>query len=550
MREELWACEPTFLSRYLETLENATAEDRLKAQGMFGDPDDDKDDDETDGTYEEDGDEARIKIEGPLSMERPSPLAHFFGFGGTSYQSIIAACNKAEASACNRVHLQINSPGGEVAGCDQVWQAVSAMKKNCVAENHGLCASGAYWIASGAPKIVAMSPACEQGSIGVVHVGIDDSGAGDKLGIKRVVITSRNAPEKDQSVSTKIGRSAMQRRADEMESVFAARVAQGRKTTVDNVLENYGKGNVLISSRALAAGMIDEVRTRVESLSVPDNSSRRMAADVPPFWAPLPNFHSCRIATPNGEKTRYAKGERKHEGKSYDVIYQKKKGSDSWEEQAYRYPKGSWNADTASSHCKSHKGRFEAARSGGDDKGKSVLPGGQNMKLAEFLSDNPEARVELEKLVTDARTEGVKSIQSRIDAAKPFLSLMADEKNGYGAAEIKQIQKAALDVITGVDSEAGLRSFVRLVDMQIESRKQGHAQAETAALGETQPVKLEANAEIMARAVKVGIDAVRISQIEAACKAAKTDPLQAVIGEIEMLEAAAKSKVGSSVRGL
>lgn len=76
---------------------------------------------------------------------------------------------------------------------------------------------------------------------------------------------------------------------------------------------------------------------------------------------PYPNFHSCRINEPNGEETRYSKNDRKHNGKFYDVIYQKKKDSSDWEEQAYRYPKDTWDVDEAQAHCKDHDGKFEAA---------------------------------------------------------------------------------------------------------------------------------------------------------------------------------------------
>lgn len=78
---------------------------------------------------------------------------------------------------------------------------------------------------------------------------------------------------------------------------------------------------------------------------------------------PYPREHSCRLKEPiKGARTRRVNGARKHKGKAYDVIYQKQKDGD-WEEQAYRYPKETWDADEARKHCKDHKGiRFEPAR--------------------------------------------------------------------------------------------------------------------------------------------------------------------------------------------
>jgi len=77
---------------------------------------------------------------------------------------------------------------------------------------------------------------------------------------------------------------------------------------------------------------------------------------------PYPNFHACRIAQPmKGADTAYSKGARDHGGKKYDVIYQRG-ANGKMHDQAYRYPKGSWSADAARSHCSSHGGSFEAAK--------------------------------------------------------------------------------------------------------------------------------------------------------------------------------------------
>ncbi|MFA5208495.1 MAG: hypothetical protein WC428_07680 [Candidatus Paceibacterota bacterium] len=76
---------------------------------------------------------------------------------------------------------------------------------------------------------------------------------------------------------------------------------------------------------------------------------------------PYPNEHACRLRQPNGNDTRRENGEREHDGKKYDVIYQKKDDA-SWEEQAYRYPREVWTAESAHAHCKQHNGiLFEPA---------------------------------------------------------------------------------------------------------------------------------------------------------------------------------------------
>ena len=79
---------------------------------------------------------------------------------------------------------------------------------------------------------------------------------------------------------------------------------------------------------------------------------------------PYPNEHACRLNNPDKYSKMFRKnGERSHNGKSYDVIYGVKKDGKS-EEQAYRYPKSSWDEGAARSHCSSHNGSFEPAKKG------------------------------------------------------------------------------------------------------------------------------------------------------------------------------------------
>lgn len=76
---------------------------------------------------------------------------------------------------------------------------------------------------------------------------------------------------------------------------------------------------------------------------------------------PYPNEHACRLQDPD-KFSEFRRGARSHEGKKYSVIFGKPKEGEGWEEQAYRYDKDTWEASEARSHCKSHEGKFEAAK--------------------------------------------------------------------------------------------------------------------------------------------------------------------------------------------
>jgi hypothetical protein len=84
------------------------------------------------------------------------------------------------------------------------------------------------------------------------------------------------------------------------------------------------------------------------------------------FWGeiglPYPNEHACRLKDPDTLDI-VGSEERKHGEKTYRVIFGKPKDDkDAGSvEQAYRYPKDSWDVDDARNHCADHDGSFEAA---------------------------------------------------------------------------------------------------------------------------------------------------------------------------------------------
>jgi len=100
---------------------------------------------------------------------------------------------------------------------------------------------------------------------------------------------------------------------------------------------------------------------------------------------PYPNEHACHLQPPS-KFSDFRRGTRKHEGKTYSIIFGKVKDGETWEEQAYRYAKDVWEAADARAHCKSHDGKFEAASSensvGLDDTAEPPKPSPLTIALA------------------------------------------------------------------------------------------------------------------------------------------------------------------------
>ena len=97
----------------------------------------------------------------------------------------------------------------------------------------GMAASAAYWLATQCDQVIALTPVAEIGSIGVLVEAVDRSEADKNEGLKRYVLTSKNAPEKFQDVGTETGRDKIIARITEIESIFIARVAEGRGVTAE-----------------------------------------------------------------------------------------------------------------------------------------------------------------------------------------------------------------------------------------------------------------------------------------------------------------------------
>jgi ClpP class serine protease len=268
--EKIWACEPAYLLSYFESVQSlpkVSGQDTKAFFGIGGPP-------KEESILTVDGPIAILKIEGVLTRNGPGFWERLFGLQGTGYSQIIKAIDAVERNEnIETLRLEINSPGGEVQGVDEIFQRLFALrkKKDVVAINNGLVASAAYWLASASEEIVSISPTAESGSIGVIITAVDYSERDRQSGVQRVRIVSRNAPEKNPDVTTQKGKDSLQKRADSIERVFIDRVAKGRNVRPDKVKYDFGNGGLLVSldpdkseKDALRAGMIDRVITSVD----------------------------------------------------------------------------------------------------------------------------------------------------------------------------------------------------------------------------------------------------------------------------------------------
>jgi signal peptide peptidase SppA len=127
---------------------------------------------------------ATVSISGPI-IRKPDIYARVL-MGATDSEEIGEALREAAGrNDIKAVFLDIDSPGGTVAGTPELAAAVASLdkKKPVYAFSSGLMASAAYWIASQARAIYA-TPSAQVGSIGVVQAVVDRSAAINAAGIK------------------------------------------------------------------------------------------------------------------------------------------------------------------------------------------------------------------------------------------------------------------------------------------------------------------------------------------------------------------------------
>lgn len=203
---------------------------------------------------------AHIPVVGQLTPSA-DPCGAWMGMAETEYGFIQAALISAEDNAAVlEIALDVDSPGGYLDGLDETAQLLGAVSKPTTSFVGNLAASAAYWLASQTDKIVAMSPASEVGSIGVAAEEYDDDQALTNDGIAHRVYTSTDAPDKRPDTKTEEGRAKIVANLDAAHEIFVRRVAEGRGVSPAKVSKDFGRGGVVIAERAMAAGMIDEVR--------------------------------------------------------------------------------------------------------------------------------------------------------------------------------------------------------------------------------------------------------------------------------------------------
>ncbi len=171
-----------------------------------------------------------------------------------------------EASTARGVILRINSPGGSPVQAGQVYDEIRRLRakypgKPLFAVIEDVCASGGYYVAAAADRIFA-DKASLVGSIGVLIDGFGFTGAMEKLGVERRLLTAgANKGFLDPfSPQDETSRLHAQRMLDIIHKQFITAVRDGRGDRLRDQPELF-TGLVWTGTRAIELGLVDAVGT-------------------------------------------------------------------------------------------------------------------------------------------------------------------------------------------------------------------------------------------------------------------------------------------------
>jgi protease-4 len=168
-----------------------------------------------------------------------------------------------EDKGAQAVVLRINSPGGSPVQSgivnDEIKRLKALHKKKVYAVVEDICASGAYYIAVAADEIY-VDKASLVGSIGVLMDGFGFTGAMDKLGIERRLLTAGENKGMLDPFSPQNPKETAYAKAmiEQIHQQFIAVVKQGRGERLKPTSETFS-GLFWNGEEAIKLGLVDKV---------------------------------------------------------------------------------------------------------------------------------------------------------------------------------------------------------------------------------------------------------------------------------------------------
>ncbi|MEI8025934.1 MAG: signal peptide peptidase SppA [Pseudomonadota bacterium] len=166
-----------------------------------------------------------------------------------------------ERDSVAAIVIRMDSPGGSALASEMIWGMVheAGLKKPVVVSIGGVGASGGYYIASAAKKIVA-DPFSITGSIGVIGMVPNFAQFQEKYGVSFFEVTSsdRKTIGNRGKLLSEEDRKLISQGIDETYELFLKRVSEGRSLT-RNAVHEIAQGKVWTGRQALDLKLVDRL---------------------------------------------------------------------------------------------------------------------------------------------------------------------------------------------------------------------------------------------------------------------------------------------------
>jgi len=206
-----------------------------------------------------------IHLAGPspkaLSFDKKIGVIPIVGTIDDSRRLLSQLVRFREDAGIRIIILRINSPGGRVAPAQELYREIrrTAETKRVIASTGDVAASGGYYIASAADKIVA-NPGTILGSIGVIMEFLQIQELLNKAGVGLEVLKSGEfkdigSPHREM---TPRERAVMMELLQDIQNQFVNAVARGRGLPVEQVQE-IADGRVFSGAKGQELGLVDQL---------------------------------------------------------------------------------------------------------------------------------------------------------------------------------------------------------------------------------------------------------------------------------------------------
>jgi ClpP class serine protease len=188
--------------------------------------------------------------------------------GPRGSQSILNDVKSADQNPnIKSILLVVDSPGGQVTGTDLLAEAICNSTTPVVAYIEGMAASAAYWIISGASKIIASSDLDRIGSIGTMLMVEDLQPALEAQGVKFHEVYASLSVDKNADLNQVLDgnyKPYQKNVLDVINSKFLSSIKTNRPAVNDSTLT----GKMYFAPEAIALGLIDEIGSLEYAITV------------------------------------------------------------------------------------------------------------------------------------------------------------------------------------------------------------------------------------------------------------------------------------------